>query len=36
MNTNQQQDDALASEYALGTLRGHARLRFEKRLRQEP
>ena len=36
MNTNQQQDDALASEYALGTLRGHARLRFEKRLQQEP
>jgi len=36
MNPNQQQDDALASEYALGTLRGHARLRFEQRLRQEP
>lgn len=36
MNTHQQRDDALASEYVLGTLRGNARLRFEKRLREEP
>lgn len=36
MNSSQPRDNALASEYALGTLRGSARLRFEKRLRNEP
>ncbi|SMG33562.1 anti-sigma factor [Cedecea sp. NFIX57] len=36
MNSSQQRDNALASEYALGTLRGSARLRFEKRLQAEP
>ncbi|PJZ03106.1 hypothetical protein PRCB_23860 [Pantoea rodasii] len=36
MNNNKQHDDALAAEYALGTLRGNARLRFERRLQQEP
>lgn len=35
MNSSQQRDNALASEYALGTLRGGARLRFEKRLQAE-
>lgn len=35
MNDNEKRDDALAAEYALGTLRGHARLRFQKRLAQE-
>lgn len=29
-------DDALAAEYALGTLRNGARLRFQKRLQTEP
>ncbi|MBK0122484.1 anti-sigma factor [Pantoea sp. S61] len=33
---NNKHDDALAAEYALGTLRGNARLRFERRLQQEP
>ena len=28
--------DALCGEYLLGTLRGHARLRFERALREEP
>lgn len=32
MNENEKRDDALAAEYALGTLRGNARLRFQKRL----
>ncbi|WP_227317379.1 anti-sigma factor [Cedecea davisae] len=36
MNSSQKRDNALAAEYALGTLRGNARLRFEKRLRIEP
>lgn len=36
MNNYKQHDDALAAEYALGTLRGNARLRFERRLQQEP
>lgn len=36
MNSSQKRDNALAAEYALGTLRGNARLRFEKRLRLEP
>ncbi len=31
-----QRDDALSAEYALGTLRGNARLRFQKRLQSEP
>lgn len=35
MNDNEKRDDALAAEYALGTLRGHARLRFQERLAQE-
>jgi len=36
MNTHQQHDEALAAEYALGTLRGAARLRFQRRLKTEP
>lgn len=32
MNKNEKRDDALAAEYALGTLRGAARLHFQKRL----
>ncbi|MBL5884363.1 anti-sigma factor [Lelliottia aquatilis] len=32
---NEKRDDALAAEYALGTLRGNARLRFQKRLMHE-
>ncbi|WP_279050298.1 anti-sigma factor [Cedecea davisae] len=36
MNSSQKRDNALAAEYALGTLRGNARLQFEKRLRLEP
>lgn len=36
MNDKQQRDDALSAEYALGTLSGLARLRFETRLRAEP
>lgn len=36
MNDNVQRDDALAAEYALGTLSELARLRFERRLRNEP
>lgn len=35
MNENEKRDDALAAEYALGTLRGSARLRFQKRLLHE-
>lgn len=35
MNDNEKRDDALAAEYALGTLRGNARLRFQKRLLHE-
>ncbi len=36
MNDKLQRDDALSAEYALGTLSGLARLRFERRLRNEP
>jgi len=36
MNDRQQRDDALAAEYALGTLSGLARLRFARRLHTEP
>lgn len=36
MNENEKRDDALAAEYALGTLRGAARLRFQRRLIHEP
>lgn len=36
MKKRSQYDAALAAEYALGTLRGPARLRFERRLEQEP
>ncbi|KNC13120.1 hypothetical protein AC790_10810 [Pantoea sp. RIT-PI-b] len=36
MNNQQQRDDALSAEYALGTLSGLARLRFATRLRAEP
>lgn len=36
MNENVQRDDALAAEYALGTLSELARLHFERRLRNEP
>ncbi|WP_455853831.1 anti-sigma factor [Pantoea endophytica] len=36
MNDKFQRDDALAAEYALGTLSGLARLRFARRLRNEP
>ncbi|WP_256852603.1 anti-sigma factor domain-containing protein [Pantoea sp. Fr+CA_20] len=36
MNKQHQRDDALSAEYALGTLRGGARLRFQKRLQTEP
>ncbi len=32
----QQRDDALSAEYAIGTLRGPARLRFQTRLLTEP
>lgn len=35
MNDYEKRDDALAAEYALGTLRGNARLRFQKRLMHE-
>jgi anti-sigma-K factor RskA len=35
MKSRQEIDNALSAEYALGTLRGGARLRFEKRLAQE-
>ncbi|WP_368542533.1 anti-sigma factor [Enterobacter soli] len=36
MNENEKRDEALAAEYALGTLRGAARLRFQKRLIHDP
>ncbi|MBD9643190.1 anti-sigma factor [Pantoea sp. PNT02] len=36
MNDKLQRDDALSAEYALGTLSGLARLRFARRLRNEP
>ncbi|QFS60916.1 hypothetical protein GAY20_11915 [Pantoea dispersa] len=36
MSDKVQRDDALAAEYALGTLRGSARLRFQRRLQAEP
>jgi anti-sigma-K factor RskA len=35
MKSRQDIDNALAAQYALGTLRGSARLHFEKRLAQE-
>ncbi len=35
MKSRQDIDSALAAQYALGTLRGNARLHFEKRLAQE-
>lgn len=36
MNDAEKRDDMLAAEYALGTLRGGARLQFQKRLAAEP
>jgi len=36
MNDHIKRDDALAAEYALGTLRGQARLRFQNRMQHEP
>ncbi|KAF0854084.1 anti-sigma factor [Pantoea dispersa] len=36
MSDKVQRDEALAAEYALGTLRGSARLRFQRRLQAEP
>ncbi|OAT32850.1 hypothetical protein M975_1289 [Buttiauxella brennerae ATCC 51605] len=36
MKSRQDIDSALSAQYALGTLRGNARLHFEKRLAQEP
>ena len=36
MNDSEKRDDMLAAEYALGTLRGGARLQFQKRLAAEP
>ncbi|UAN42055.1 MULTISPECIES: anti-sigma factor domain-containing protein [unclassified Enterobacter] len=36
MNDSEKRDDMLAAEYALGTLRGGARLKFQKRLADEP
>jgi anti-sigma-K factor RskA len=36
MNDAEKRDDMLAAEYALGTLRGGARLQFQKRLANEP
>ncbi|ANG91943.1 anti-sigma factor [Enterobacteriaceae bacterium 155047] len=36
MNDHNKRDDALAAEYALGTLRGQARLRFQNRMQHEP
>ncbi|MBH8449038.1 anti-sigma factor, partial [Pseudomonas aeruginosa] len=36
MNDSEKRDDMLAAEYALGTLRGGARIHFQKRLAAEP
>lgn len=36
MNDSEKRDDMLAAEYALGTLRGGARIQFQKRLAAEP
>lgn len=36
MNDAEKRDDMLAAEYALGTLRGRARLQFQKRVLREP
>ncbi|MCU6279779.1 hypothetical protein F3J31_06620 [Enterobacter sp. Acro-832] len=36
MNDAEKRDDMLAAEYALGTLRGGARLQFQKRVLHEP
>ncbi|HDR2161590.1 TPA: anti-sigma factor [Enterobacter cancerogenus] len=36
MNDSEKRDDMLAAEYALGTLRGGARLQFQKRLADDP
>lgn len=36
MNDLEKRDDMLAAEYALGTLRGGARLQFQRRLADEP
>jgi len=36
MKNRKEYDNALAAEYALGTLRGLARLRFEQRLHADP
>ena len=36
MSLNDRRDRALAAEYALGTLRGAARLRFQRRMKREP
>ncbi|MCE0488861.1 anti-sigma factor [Pantoea sp. Mb-10] len=36
MTPHDRRDDALAAEYALGTLRGSARLRFQRRMQAEP
>lgn len=36
MKSKGEYDSALAAEYALGTLRGPARLNFEQRIRKEP
>ncbi|CNH19417.1 putative anti-sigmaE protein [Yersinia thracica] len=36
MKNRREYDSALAAEYALGTLRGLARMRFERRIRRDP
>jgi len=36
MSKKEQRDEALAAEYVLGTLRGGAKLRFQRRLKNEP
>lgn len=36
MKNRREYDSALAAEYALGTLRGLARVRFERRVRRDP
>ncbi|WP_145574223.1 anti-sigma factor [Yersinia mollaretii] len=36
MKNRREYDSALAAEYALGTLRGLARMRFERRFRRDP